>query len=149
LFNDVKPVLEGWKSASITVVAVSNNATEAVKRALEKNGAEHLVDYVIGREYRHEMVGNLKPQPLLLKKALEISGCGADTALLVGDSVDDMRAGQAAKIGFIVGLLQHSTASEQQLRNAGAKLVLGRFGDLETNKEVQRLLHGVDASNHR
>ena len=146
LFEDVEPVLERWKSAGITVVVVSNNATKAVERVLENNDAEHLVDLVVGREYQHEMVGNLKPKPLLLKKALEISKCSADTALLVGDSVDDMRAGQAAKIGFSVGLLQHSTASEQQLRDAGARLVLSRFGDLLTNDEVQRRLHGGDPS---
>ena len=149
LFDDVRPVLQRWKDAGITVVVVSNNATKAVKRVLEKNDVEHLVDHVIGREYEHEMVGNLKPKPLLLEKALELSGCGADTALLVGDSVDDMKAGQAAEIGFRVGLLERSTASKRQLRRAGARVVLNRFGELQSNKEVQRLLHGGDASGDR
>jgi phosphoglycolate phosphatase-like HAD superfamily hydrolase len=62
---------------------------------------------------------------------LELSRCGARKALLVGDSVDDMRAGQAARIGFRVGLLEHSTFSKWRLRRAGAHRVLNRFGDLQ------------------
>jgi HAD superfamily hydrolase (TIGR01549 family) len=131
LFDDVRPVLEQLRTADIPVVIVSNNATEAVQWILEKNDADRLVTDIVGREFKHEFVGNLKPKPLLLLKALELSGCGADTALLVGDSVDDMKAGRRAKIRRRVGLLQHSTASRWQLRRAGAHLVLNRFGDLQ------------------
>jgi hypothetical protein len=75
-----------------------------------ENNADRLVTDIVGREFKHEFVGNLKPKPLLLLKALELSGCGADTALLVVDSVDDKKAGRRAKIRRRVGLLQHSTA---------------------------------------
>lgn len=149
LFDDVGPVLRRWKEAGITVVIVSNNATKAVEKVLERNNAGSLVDHVIGREYTYELVGNLKPRPLLLQKALELSEQAPGTALLVGDSVDDMRAGQAAKIRFRVGLLQHSTASEDQLHRAGAQLVLNRFGDLEDHPDLQRLLFGTDVSGVR
>lgn len=130
-FDDVPPVLEQLKTAGIPVMIVSNNAAKAVERVLEKNDAKRLVDHVIGRDWRYELIGNLKPRPLLLEKALELPGLGADTALLVGDSVDDMKAGKKAKIGFRVGLLQHSTNSRWQLRRAGADVILSRFGDLE------------------
>jgi phosphoglycolate phosphatase-like HAD superfamily hydrolase len=62
---------------------------------------------------------------------LNLSGCEAERALLVGDSADDMKAGRRARIGFRVGLLQHSTFSGRQLHRAGAHLVLNRFGDLQ------------------
>jgi phosphoglycolate phosphatase-like HAD superfamily hydrolase len=130
LFDDVPPVLERLRAGSIPVVIVSNNATEAITRILRNNHAEHLVDHVVGRDFKYELVGNLKPRPLLLIKALALSRCGAHRALLVGDSVDDMKAGRAARIRFKVGLLEHSSASRWQLQRAGADLVLSRFGDL-------------------
>jgi HAD superfamily hydrolase (TIGR01549 family) len=130
LFDDVPPVLERLKSAGIPVVIVSNNATEAVRRILKENNAEDLVGMIIGREYKREFVANLKPRPLLVMKALELSGCHPDNALIVGDSVDDMRAGLRAGIRHRIGLLEHSTASNWQLRKAGADPVLRRFGDL-------------------
>lgn len=143
LFDDVQPVLERLKAARIPVVIVSNNCTEAVERILKENRVEGLVDHVIGREFHRRMVGKLKPKPNLLLEALKRSRCDAGTALLVGDSVDDMKAGRAAKIGFRVGLLQHSTATKWQLRRAGARLVLNRFGDLLP------LVPGGDASGDR
>ena len=82
LFDDVQPVLEKWKTESIKIVVVSNNATEAVKRVLKENMVfkedeevkeESLIDHVIGREYRSKMVENLEPKPLLLNIALELS----------------------------------------------------------------------------
>lgn len=147
LFDDVKPVLEQWKAAGIIVMIVSNNDTMAVQQVLKENDADLLVDQVIGRDFNHELLGNLKPRPLLLEKAL--SGCKPDMALLIGDSVDDMRAGRAAKIRFRVGLLQHSTATKWQLRTAGAKLVLNRFGDLQDHPDLRRRLFGTDVSGVR
>jgi HAD superfamily hydrolase (TIGR01549 family) len=130
LFEDVPPVLERLQAAEIPVVIVSNNATEAVARVLTESNASDLVKHVVGRHFRFELVGNLKPKPNLLFEALKRSGGTAATALLVGDSVDDMKAGRRAKIGYRVGLLEHSTASRWQLRRAGASVVLRRFGDL-------------------
>lgn len=149
LFKDVQPVLERLEIAGIPVVIVSNNATAAVERILEKNGVRHLVADILGREFKHEMIDKLKPRPNLLVEALKRAEHAPGTALLVGDSVDDMRAGQAAKIRFRVGLLQHSTASEDQLHRAGAQLVLNRFGDLEDHPDLQRLLFGTDVSGVR
>jgi phosphoglycolate phosphatase-like HAD superfamily hydrolase len=143
LFDDVPPVLDRLKAESIVVVIVSNNATNAVERILRDNNAEGLVDHVVGRDPKHELIGNLKPKPLLLMEALRLSRWGAHRALLVGDSVDDMRAGRAAKIRLKVGVLDHSAFSEWQLRRAGADLVLNRFGDL------MPLLPGGDESGER
>lgn len=136
LLDGVQPVLEQLKVAGIPVVVVSNNATRAVEEILRNNKVlkegkeEGLIDLVVGRDYEHKLLGNLKPRPLLLTRALRLSGCTADTAVLVGDSVDDMKAGRKARIRFRVGLLEHSTATKWQLRRAGADLVLSRFEDL-------------------
>lgn len=146
LFDDVPPVLERFKLAGIPVVIVSNNATAAVELVLEKNDAKRLVDHVIGREYIHKMVGNLKPKPNLLEKALKRAGHAAGAALLVGDSVDDMRAGRKARIRRRVALLEHSTATRLQLRTAGARHILQTFGDLPDLPEIQRVLGRSDAS---
>jgi HAD superfamily hydrolase (TIGR01549 family) len=145
LFDDVKPVLERLKTAGIPVMIVSNNATRAVKQIVNNNNAQDLVADVIGREYIYEMVGNLKPKPNLLVEALKRSKCHRDpgSALLIGDSVDDMKAGRKARIRLRVGLLDHSTATRWQLRRAGARLVLHRFGDLLP------LVPGGDADGNR
>jgi phosphoglycolate phosphatase-like HAD superfamily hydrolase len=159
LFDDVPPVLKELKNAGIPVVIVSNNAKKAVKRVLKESNAEDLIDRIVGREFEYWMLGNLKPRPDLVLEALrppkhdagttKRAKHDANTALLVGDSVDDMEAAKAAKIRFRVGVLEHSTASERQLRKAGAGLVLNRFGDLQNNEEIQRHLYGGDGSGHR
>ena len=143
-FDDVRPTLERLRFVEIPVFIVSNNARAAVQRAIENNDMEHFIAFVVGREFRHDMVGNLKPKPNLVLEALHRSGHDSGTALLVGDSVDDMRAGRAAKLRFRVGLLQHSTASERQSRKAGARAILNRFGDLQDHPGLQRLLSGTD-----
>lgn len=130
LFDDVPPVLERLKIARIPVVIVSNNGTDAVERILKENNVEGLVDHVIGREFHHRMIGTLKPKPNLVVEALKRSNSDPGAALLVGDSVDDMKAGKAAGIRLRVGVLEHSTATRWQLRRAGARVVLQRFGDL-------------------
>jgi HAD superfamily hydrolase (TIGR01549 family) len=142
LFDDVQPVLKELKNAGIPVVIVSNNAKKAVERVLQENNAEDLIDHIVGREFKHWMLGNLKPRPNLVLAALR--GSDASRALLVGDSVDNMKAARAAKIRYSVGVLEHSTFSAKQLRRAGAEFVLRTFGDLQNDMEVRRLLHGGD-----
>jgi HAD superfamily hydrolase (TIGR01549 family) len=146
LFHGVPPVLERFKIAGIAVVIVSNNATDAVELVLERNDAKRLVDHVIGREYVHRMVGNLKPKPLLLLEALRRAEHDADAALLVGDSVDDMRAGRNARIRRRVAVLEHSTATTWQLRRAGARRILWSFGDLLDLPELRGVLRRVEAA---
>jgi HAD superfamily hydrolase (TIGR01549 family) len=143
LFDDVPPILEHLKIAGIPVVIVSNNAAEAVERVLENNDAKRLVDHVVGRNWKYGLLGNLKPRPLMVQKALALSGSGPDTALLVGDSVDDMKAGKRARVRLRVGLLRHSPNSKWQLRRAGANVLLDTFGDLKG------LLPGGDVSSVR
>jgi HAD superfamily hydrolase (TIGR01549 family) len=147
LFDDVPPALKQLKHAGIPVVIVSNNAKKAVERVLWENHAEDLIDHVVGREFKYWMLGNLKPKPTLVVAALR--GWDAGRALLVGDSVDDMKAARAAEIRYRVGVLEQSTFSAKQLRNAGACFVLRRFGDLQTDIEMQRLLRGGDPSGGR
>jgi HAD superfamily hydrolase (TIGR01549 family) len=139
LFDDVPRVLKELKNAGIPVVIVSNNAKKAVESVLRKNDAEELVDHIVGREFKYWMLGNLKPKPDLVLVALR--GVESARALLVGDSVDDMKAAVAAKIRYRVGVLEHSTFSARQLCKAGAGFLLGRFGDLLDDEEIQRLLH--------
>jgi len=146
LFDGVYPVLEQLQFAGIPVVIVSNNATAAVELVLEKNDAKRLVDHVVGREFNDKMIGILKPKPNLVVTALKRAGHDAGTALLVGDSVDDMRAGRKAKIRRRVALLEHSTATKLQLRRAGAKRILRTFGELPDLPELRRVLHNADAS---
>jgi HAD superfamily hydrolase (TIGR01549 family) len=130
LLEGVPPVLERLQSWGIGVGVVSNNSTKAVQQALEANKVEGLIDKVFGREPDFRM-RDLKPRPALLQEALGHYGCAPDRAIFVGDSVIDMAAGQAADIGLTVGVLDHSTASEDELSSAGARLVLKMFSDLE------------------
>ena len=143
LFDDVLPVLERFQQAEIQVVIVSNNSTEAVERVLKESNAEGLVDHVVGHHFKFDLYRNLKPKPNLLLEALKRSGHAAGRALLVGDSVDDMKAGRKANIGYRVGVLEHSTASSRRLHRAGAHRVVGRFGNL------LRLVPGADVAGSR
>lgn len=77
VFPDVK---EFFAACPLPVYVISNNGMQYVSRAMELN---HLSPAGI---VCADMVHAYKPHRELFEKALEVSGCGADEAIHVGDS---------------------------------------------------------------
>ena len=76
-----------------------------------------------------------KPSPEIVRKALEAAGVGPDRAVMVGDTVYDVRAAAAAGVPC-VGVMCGGIG-EQELLDAGAVAVYGNPAEL---------LEGFDAS---
>ncbi|HEX6673870.1 MAG TPA: HAD-IA family hydrolase, partial [Actinomycetes bacterium] len=124
----VRPALEWLAEQRIPVAIVSTNATRAIRLALKVNEVDHLVSVVLGRADQGFDMARLKPNPSLVHDALAKVNGGP--ALLVGDSIDDMVAGERAGLAT-VGVTT-GERSAQELKAAGADVVIPSFGDLRS-----------------
>lgn len=77
-----------------TITIVSNNSEQAIHAFIEAHALVGEVDGVIGRTRSREK--DLKPEPYLLRRALDERGAEPGEAALIGDSVTDIQAARAA-----------------------------------------------------
>jgi HAD superfamily hydrolase (TIGR01549 family) len=75
-------LLEAIKRRGAQVAIVTNNLTDEQRDKLECCGLDHLTDVLV----TSEEVGETKPNAAIFEVALIRTGCGADAAVMVGDS---------------------------------------------------------------
>lgn len=80
-------------------VIVSNNSVAAVRAYLENHGLAGLVNEVSARTDADPT--QLKPSPFLLHQAVEQLGTSSEQCVMIGDSVADIQAAQAAAVELI------------------------------------------------
>jgi phosphoglycolate phosphatase-like HAD superfamily hydrolase len=81
------------------VAVTTNNSREAVERYLASRGLDRpLAGHVHGRPADLRL---LKPDPHCLRRALESTGTDAARALMIGDTVVDLKAAAAARVPFL------------------------------------------------
>lgn len=78
-------------------VVVSNKITEFCKKILEQLGLLHYFDLIVGSDMVHES----KPSPEPILFVLKQFNVPADRAVIVGDSMNEVRAGKAAGVRII------------------------------------------------
>ncbi|MFP8884423.1 HAD family hydrolase [Streptomyces mangrovi] len=118
--------LEVLRKDGLRITVVSNNSGTAVSRYVAARGLTEVVPVVIGRERGH--VGRMKPAPDMLRLALERQGTSAAEAVMVGDSVTDIQAAQAAgtrSIGYA-----NKPGKADALRDAGADAIIKDMAEL-------------------
>jgi HAD superfamily hydrolase (TIGR01509 family) len=76
------------------IVVVTNNGRLGTDRTLERLNLGGVLDAVLTRDD----VDELKPDPGIVLKALNLAGAKADEAILVGDAIIDIRAAKAASV---------------------------------------------------
>lgn len=109
-----------WHAAGVRLAVASNNSPEAVFRYLESRDLLECFDGGIhGRGGRPQL---LKPDPDCLHRALAALGQGAGTALMVGDSPNDLRAARSAGVAFLG--YGRDERHARGLREAGAACVV-------------------------
>jgi putative hydrolase of the HAD superfamily len=82
LFEDVLPVLDELRAASMKIAVVSNGI-----RDLTAFVTHHRLDVdAIVDSRRH---GRVKPHPTIFQAALDLLGVGAGEAVMVGDSIEE------------------------------------------------------------
>ena len=130
LIDEVEPMegarelIERLRREGATVVLASSAKQEEVDHYLDLLDARELVDDWTSSAD----VENTKPDPDLVQAALEKAG-NDDHAVMVGDSVWDVKAAKAAGIPTLAVLT--GGFSEAELREAGAIQVVETIADLD------------------
>ncbi len=118
-FVEVAQMLSNFSNNDTKLGVVTRNCRAAVLEVFPN--LLDLVDCLVARD---DTV-HLKPDPRHLSQCLALMGCQPEKAVMVGDGVLDMRAGQQLNM-YCVGVLSGS-GSAPALRNAGATLVLSKL----------------------
>jgi phosphoglycolate phosphatase len=97
LYPGVREALERLAENGIRLGVVSNKHEALCHLILEALGIARLFEIICGGDTFPEM----KPSPLPLLQALERLGIAAHDAVMVGDSINDIQAGQQAGVTTI------------------------------------------------
>ncbi|HVM27719.1 MAG TPA: HAD family hydrolase [Mycobacteriales bacterium] len=123
-FHGVPELIRTCAERGMKVVYCTSGSPEDVEDFREKIGCDDVVEAVVNSAD----VDNSKPEPDIVRAALDAVGVEADRAVMLGDTVFDVRAAHAAGvtcIGLVCGGI-----SEQELEEAGADAVYGNVSEL-------------------
>lgn len=109
-------------------MVVSNNSERAIRIYLARHDLTEHVAQIIGRPFGHPE--QMKPDPHLLRAALEITRAAPSDAVFVGDSITDALAGTAAGVPCI-GYAKQAERAEG-LADADALVVVDDMHTLAT-----------------
>lgn len=94
LILGAREALEELKQMKKKIVVVTNNGRRGTDRTLDRLDLGGVFDGVVTRDDSDV----LKPDPGIVLKALSLARVNADDAILVGDSIIDIRAARAASV---------------------------------------------------
>lgn len=130
-FHDVPELIRACASLGVRVVYATSGDEDDTQEFRRKIGCDDVVHAVVSSGD----VESAKPAPDIVLAALEAAGVPPERAVMVGDTVYDVRAAAAAGVRCI-GVLAGGIC-EEELRDAGADTVYGN---------VSELLAGLDDS---
>ena len=116
--------LEALRSAGCQLAVVTNKDRDLSQRLLDSQGLAQAIDILVGGGDTPE--GKPSPQPL--QKALVDAGLGAQDALFVGDSSNDIQA--ARRAGVTVWAFNHGYNHGEPIAAANPDRVLDSFPEL-------------------
>ena len=123
-FHGVRDLIGTCTERGMRVVYCTSGSPEDVADFRERIGCDDLVDAVVNSGD----VEQSKPAPDIVEAALREVGVPAERAVMLGDTVYDVRAAKAAGV-TVVGLVCGGI-SEQELSEAGADAVYGNVSEL-------------------
>ena len=123
-FHQVPELLRHCRDKGLKVVLCTSGEGPDLAFFLKAIGGDEPVHAVVSSED----VEQSKPSPEIVQKALEAAGVSADRAVMVGDTVYDIRAAEGAGVRCI-GLMCGGIG-EQELLDAGATAVYGNPSEL-------------------
>ncbi|MEV6796145.1 HAD family hydrolase [Streptomyces sp. NPDC051320] len=116
-------LIQTWRATGCRLAVTADTSARTVAEYLARRGlTDCFGSHVYGRSAD---VGLLKPHPQQLLQALRDLDTDPGTALMIGDSVSDLRAAEAAGVPFL-GYATHDRRVDE-LAAAGADLVLNTF----------------------
>lgn len=110
------------------VLIVSNNSERAIRTYLARHDLTDQVAQIVGRPFGHPE--QMKPDPHLLRAALDIARAAPAESVFVGDSITDAIAATAAGVPCIGYAKQHDRA--EGLADAEALVVVDDMQTLAT-----------------
>ena len=125
LYPGVGAFLEGLRERGHALGVVTNKPEQFAKPLLRHLGLGELLGVIVGGD----TLPQKKPDPAPLHFALRTLGAVAGVGTMVGDSVQDLRAGKAAGLRTIACLFGYGEAAA--LRAHGADRFWTSFGDDE------------------
>jgi phosphoglycolate phosphatase len=108
LYPGIREVLQQLAENGIRLVVISNKHEVLCRLILEALGIGRLFEIICGGDTFPE----IKPSPLPLLRALELLGIDAREAVMVGDSINDVQAGQQAGVTTIACTWGYGGAEE-------------------------------------
>ena len=97
LFPGIREILHELAARDIRMAVISNKNEALSSLLLENLGINNLFESVTGGDTYRER----KPAPLPLLKTAEMMGIAPNECIMVGDSINDIQAGQQANIASI------------------------------------------------
>ncbi len=97
-YPGVRETLEQLSSSGVTLAVASNKSESHCREILRLLHCDHLFAAILGADSLTER----KPSPLPLLHLMERFGCSVPETIMVGDSINDMKAGKAAGV-FTIG----------------------------------------------
>jgi HAD superfamily hydrolase (TIGR01549 family) len=115
LENYIKPLpgiselLAGLKKHGAKIVIATHDSTSAAKRQLSVAGLDQYLDLIIGLDFAPQVIH--KPSPSMLHLACEKLNSTPDSAVVIGDSVNDVLMGKRGGAGMSIAVLsgEHKT----------------------------------------
>lgn len=126
LFPHVEETLHELHRRGIQLAICSSRARATLDRFVLTFGFEQLVQAVVSADD----VPHGKPYPDPALRVLELTGCKAEEALMVGDASYDILMGRAA--GCHTCGVTYGNQTAAQLRDAGADYLIDNFQELLT-----------------
>lgn len=97
-FQDVD-AMEEIRILTPKLLTVTNASEECSRFVLNLFDLEKYFDLIVGKDYSN--IDGVKPNPYLIEKALKAIGVSPRVALLVGDSINDVKGGRRAGVRVV------------------------------------------------
>ncbi len=124
LYNGVREGIDYLKSLNIQLGCVTNKDTEFTLPILQELGLQDDFDMVICGDTLEKK----KPDPLPLLHGAKMLGVKPDNALMLGDSISDVKAARAA--GFSIICLSYGYNHGQDIRDSNPDMVIDSMIEL-------------------
>jgi phosphoglycolate phosphatase len=124
LYDNVKETLVFLKDNNITLSVCTNKDEKLSNTLLEKLDVLHLFDYLVGAHTFEKR----KPHPMPILKTLEHLNMSKEEAVMIGDSITDLKSAQGAGIPIV--LVDYGYTDNKDIYNE-ADLVISNFSKLK------------------
>ncbi|MPY83508.1 MAG: HAD-IIIA family hydrolase [Actinophytocola sp.] len=124
--DHIDTLLKKLHAEGKSVSIVSNNSSAAVRRYAELRGLSPIVTDVVAREPAD--VARLKPNPYLVDLAIRRLGADPADCVMIGDSLSDVQAAQAAAVPVIA--FANKPGKRERFAATQANAIVDRIADL-------------------